>query len=155
ERFHIGALFARCADQDALRALNALIEGHAQFVARELAPRLGCADGFAAYTRAINAPPKGLVENGDTGTQMVLRTANSALTTSYTEGEACFTALHAEGGDAAVERAFREPPGDAVLIARPAWFLHPEQRPRAVFELEPALDAFAADFTEHFVAAGQ
>jgi len=144
ERYDIGALFARCATSDAVRATNALIEGHAQLVARELAPRFACAEGFATYTRSITAPPKRLAESG-AGAQMLVRTLTGFLSTSYIDGEAFFVALRAEGGEEAVKHAFREPPADVALIVRPAWYLHPEQRPHVAFELEPALDAFVTD----------
>jgi hypothetical protein len=38
---------------DAVRAHNAVLEGHAQFVARRVAERLGLADAFETFTRSI------------------------------------------------------------------------------------------------------
>jgi hypothetical protein len=146
ERYDLTRLFAGCTSSDALRADNALIEGHAQLVARELAAGLGWSAGFETFTRAITAPPKRLADSGDTGGQLVQRTLSNAITASYTEGEAFLAALRAAGGEEAVRKAFLEPPGDMVLISRPEWFLHPELRPRVAFELDPALDAFAAGF---------
>lgn len=144
ERYDLSAFLRRGSDVDAVRACNAVMEGHAQLVARELAPRLGCAEGFATYTRAITAPPRAVSESGDASAEMVLKTASQFITSSYTEGETFMAALRKAGGEEAVRRAFLEPPCDAVLIARPEWFLHPELRPSSVFELEPALDAFVA-----------
>jgi hypothetical protein len=143
ERHDFSRLFQGCRSTDALRAATAVVEGHAQLVARDLAERFGCVEGLATYTRAITAPPRALVESGDTGSQLALRTQSMLAASSYVDGEAFFVALRAAGGEEVVQRAFREPPADTVVIARPEWFLDPGSRPHAAFDLEPALDAFA------------
>jgi len=139
------ALFAGCDSADSMRACNAVIEGHAQMVARDLAERMGCAEGFATFTRAISTPPKTLTDGG-AGAEMMARTLTSYMAFSYVTGETFFQGLRKNGGSAAVMRAFSEPPRDPVLIANPEWFLHPDRRPRSVFELDPALEPFAGSF---------
>ncbi len=145
ETHNMTAFFASCDSADAIRIRNAILEGHAQMVARDLAERAGCAQGFEIFTRAIATPPVTSHEEG-AALEMMARAATSFMAFNYITGEAFFQGVRAGGGDEAVRRAFSAPPRDPVVIVHPEWFLHPELRPRAVFELDPALETFASAF---------
>lgn len=145
ERHDLARLFVDCRTADAVRAASAVLEGHAQLVARELAPRLGCAEGFATFSRAITAPPHAMAEASE-GEKVLQRGPADFFTFVYTEGETFLAAIRQEGGDESVQRAFRSPPPDTLVISHPSWFLHPEQRPHLVFDLDRVLDSFAQGF---------
>lgn len=53
-----------------------------------------------------------------------------------------------ESGSDGLRRAFEDPPDDQATIFHPAWFLHPDQRPARLFELDAGLDAVRARFPE-------
>ncbi len=130
---------------DAGRAYNAVLEGHAQLVARRLAEELGLAGSFEVYTRSLSAAPRALDASG-------IPSGPSALVaTIYEDGESFVEALHRDGGDDAVRRAFSNPPADLSLISHPEWFLHPEARPRPGLDLAAGLDVLAGALTEDWL----
>lgn len=110
-------------DADALMATNALIEGHAQHVARQVCAELGWDVGFNALERAIARPAAGV----------------------YVDGETFVAALDRAGGRAAIAEAFAAPPRDLAEVRNPGWFLNPGSRPRARFDLEAAARSFVND----------
>jgi hypothetical protein len=71
---------------------------------------------------------------------------------AYHDGERFIAHLLRVGGDAAVARAFREPPRTLDDVFRPEWYLDPSSRPADRFDLAAGLAIVlewypAADFT--------
>ncbi|TAH35415.1 MAG: hypothetical protein EYC70_13220 [Planctomycetota bacterium] len=145
QRFDLAGCFAALPDAAAVQAFNAVVEGHAQHVARRVCAELGWSEGFEDYTGSITAPPLALEGEGE-GVKLLARNLTSVFAVLYRDGERFVAYLAQEGGDAALERAFREPPASVELVSAPEWYLHPERRPRLLYELDGALDAVAADF---------
>lgn len=143
--FGLAAVLERADSNDAASALNALIEGHAQFLARRVCAEAGWAAGFEAFTGAIGALPESNAAL-DEVTRTLLRIQSATLQGAYHQGERFVAALHAAGGAERVARAFREPPRDGETIAHPEWFLDPSTRPRVRYDPGAALDHFAARF---------
>lgn len=135
ELFHFSSILHGQHTDDAGRAYNAVVEGHAQFVARRLAGELGLSDSFALYTRSLSAARESERASG------IERGPNALVATVYEDGERFIAAVYAAGGDEAIRRAFREPPKDLSEISHPGWFLHPDARPTTHFDLEAGLDA--------------
>jgi hypothetical protein len=141
----IPALFARADSLDAAGACNALLEGHAQHVARRVCKARGWSAGFETYTGVIGRVPDSSKELGE-ATLLMLRVQGAAIGFSYRDGERFVAALESAGGAEAVARAFREPPRDGESILHPEWYLDPKKRPAVLYEPEPALDLFVARF---------
>lgn len=130
---------------DAVLALNALIEGHAQFVARGVCEKAGWKAGFDTFTSSIGALAPSSAANGEL-VRSYLESIARAARASYVDGERFVAALAEKGGAQALERVFREPPLDLDTVLHPEWYLDPTLRPAQMWELEPALDLFAARF---------
>lgn len=140
-------LLAGLETLDAVMAMNAVIEGHAQFEARRVCERSGWTAGFDLLTATIGEVHESTAFLGETA-QQALRIQAASLASAYRDGERFIAALHAAGGDELVARAFREPPDDLGTILHPDWYLDPAQRPALLFDAEPALDLFAARFPQ-------
>lgn len=141
------ALCAQAADPDRLQALNAVLEGHAQHVARRACADLGNTAGFELFTRAISAEPSEAALEGE-GVRMLQRIQRETFAALYHAGERFIAAVEARSSREGIERAFREPPRDMAEIHRPEWYLEPGLRPATRLELERMLDAFAAQYEE-------
>jgi hypothetical protein len=136
ERFPLVEATHAQASSEALQALNAVIEGHAQFAARRVAQRLGIAAAFDDYTRAILALPPGL----DAATRLFLEAQNAVVGFAYLQGHRFVEAVHAARGDEGVREAFRRPPTRLREVERPAEWLDPGARrkgPDLTLGLEP------------------
>lgn len=149
ERHGLQGLVDRCRSADDVQVLNHLLEGHAQNVTRRLAPKLGWQDGLALHDRSLDGGPQDLPDDPSRGGEAHLaRISFQVIGQLYTEGERFVVAILAEGGREAVERAFANPPIDMEVIAHPRWFLHPEERPARLYDLEALLDVPAAEVDE-------
>jgi len=146
ELYDLKAVFASRTTADQVQAFNAVIEGHAQHVARRICAANGWSRGFRIYDRSISAPP--VLEDGEGGAGMdlLLRQQAELFAWLYHDGERFIAALEAEGGPAAVARAYRNPPSDSAVIFEPGWFLHPETRPKLAFDFEGAMDTFVKGY---------
>ncbi len=134
---------------DALTGLNAVLEGHAQHLARRVCAQRGWAQGFEAYSAAIGAlPEEGALERLGEAMRLLLGVQSANLRTAYHEGERFVAALETAGGAELVARAFREPPRDGETIFHPEWYVDPSLRPRVLYDAEPVLDLFAARLPE-------
>jgi hypothetical protein len=127
-------------------SMNAVMEGHAQFVARAICKNAGWSNAFEAFTRSVGKMPE--LKEGEEALKLILRVNLAANATAYYDGEKFIRAINEEGGDSAVERAFREPPLDTEYIYNPSWFLHPEKRTFTQYNFESALDLFGRTFDE-------
>jgi len=148
ELYDLKSVFASRTSADQVEAFNAVIEGHAQHVARRICAANGWSRGFGIYDRSISAPPVLGDSEGGAGMDLLLRQQAELFAWLYHDGERFIAALEAAGGPAAVARAYREPPRDSAVIFEPGWFLHPETRPKLAFDFEGALDAFVKDYPE-------
>lgn len=147
ELFQMGATLLSRTNAEQVMAFQAVMEGHAQAVARRLAGELGWTAGFETFDRAISAPPAGPAP-ADEISRTMLRLQLATAATMYHDGERFMLALDAEGGAEAVRKAFLEPPLETGLIYAPEWFLHPERRPALAFDFDASLDRLAATFPE-------
>jgi hypothetical protein len=130
---------------DAASAINAIVEGHAQHVARRVCKARGWSAGFDAFTAVIGAIPESSKSLGE-AMLMVQRAQAANLSFAYRDGESFVDALERAGGAEALARAFREPPRDGETILHPEWYLDPKTRPPSLYDPEPALDLFVKRF---------
>lgn len=146
DRAHdLAKLVASARGNDAVLALNAVIEGHAQFRARRVCAAASWQAGFDAFTRSIGVLAPSATKGGEL-VRAVLETNARSTRLAYVDGEGFVAAVSEKAGAAGLERIFREPPADLELVLHPDWYLDPKLRPAQVWELEPALDLFCARF---------
>ena len=131
-------LLASRASDEELRALDAVIEGNAQRVARQLCERKGWTRGFDVFTASIGAPPAAVGD--DPAASLMLRVLGAHVGTSYVQGELFMAALHASKGAEGIAAAFAKPPRDMGEIFNHQWYLDPQSRPRSTHDLEAGLD---------------
>ncbi len=132
------------SDTERLLAFNAVLEGHAQFVARRICSESGWTDGFEAFTSCI-----GKIVGEDAmgeGMKILSRVVTAGMASAYIDGETFMAAIHEKGGDKLVVRAFTTPPVDVETIAHPEWFIAPDSRPSYVFDLSRAAERVSAGF---------
>lgn len=118
-----------------LLAYNAVIEGHAQFVARKICKKPPLKEGFEVYEETIGKIP----DEGDESQRYLARYFAATVASAYYDGERFVRTLHEKGGEKAVATAFRKPPRRQELIFHPQWYLDPESKPRNVYDFKPAI----------------
>lgn len=129
---------------DAMTAMNAVIEGHAQLVTRRVCKVSGWSDGFDAFTGSVGAlPATNLVGEGMLTS---MRAAAAASMMAYVDGERFAAAVLEARPETGVRDIFGSPPKDAETILQPSWYLDPATRPALLYDVEPAIDAFVARF---------
>lgn len=122
KRYDIMGMRATLVENDAQQALNAVVEGHAQFVAEKAAKQWKIMPAFERLTAAIVGSPEG----EGTDTEKALRAAALAqIRFAYVEGHEFFRAVAKAQGSEGVDRAMREPPARSKLIEQPALWLDP------------------------------
>ena len=137
ERFQTRARFRDVASADALHALGAVLEGHAQWVAREAANRWKIPDAFDRLTSAIVDLPEGLDEDARREAEVVV-----ALTAfPYVQGLSFMTAVGDARGRAGLDAVLRDPPTSTRVIEDPARWLAPDDG-----AVEPDVKALLAVF---------
>jgi hypothetical protein len=142
ETYPIMALRARRRGVDGQQALNAVVEGHAQYVAEEAARRWKLTPAFDRITQAI----AGTDDPSASGTEQALRNAMlSQIRFAYVQGHNFFTAVAKARGAAGVVEALRHPPTGSRQIEHPDLWLHPAaQRPQP--DVKTLVDAFRPVF---------
>lgn len=143
-RFPLTELRSTTRDPEARRALNAVIEGHAEMVAAHAA--LGAGEGgvraHELVTRSMTETP------GDEGPRgaAVLRPLAAAFAFPYLQGHSFCEAVFEAGGAPVLERALSEPPTRVRQIEAPRRWLDgvPDPRPQLDATLAPLL-ALAPD----------
>jgi hypothetical protein len=147
-------LYARIDSRDTAAGVNAVLEGHAQHVARRVCAARGWTRGFEDFTQAIGALPEG---SGDDGEALLLfrRIVSAGDRAAYHDGERFIAALEKAGGPQAIARAFRDPPQDGQTVFHPEWFLDPSRRPASVFDLDAGIELFAERFDDATWSAGR
>jgi len=142
-KFDLGKRVLEATTVDAMTAFNAVLEGHAQLMTRRVCKTSGWLDGFSAFTDSIGALP----ENGlDEMTMFLLRVRATTVAAAYLEGERFATAVLDARPETGARDLFESPPKDAETILQPMWYLDPKTRPALLYDVEPAIDAFAARF---------
>ena len=138
-RFHWADSRQKVSTELEFEAFGAIVEGHAQFVAKRVAARWNLAGAFDVFTKAIGALPEGAPDF----LLPMLRAAISQATFAYWEGAAFLEAVSAEAGETGVLRALEHPPKTTRDIEHPAEWLHPD-RVSTGLDLTPALAALEA-----------
>lgn len=129
---------------ESVDAINALIEGHAQFVSRAACATAGWSDGFERFTQSIGAHPLG--EGAGEALQSLADVQSFASRFPYVEGERFVTAVDSASGAAGRARLFESPPRELELIAVPGWYIDPDSRPEVLYDMEPVLASFIEGF---------
>jgi len=139
--YDLTACLLRCATEDGAAGFNAVLEGHAQHVARAVSTERGWSAGFGALAALVGAPPpSGLDED----TSHLLRMENASYASAYLDGERFVAALEAHDPEL-VARAFLDPP-DRATVLHPEWFIDPPLPSTSRYDAEPALDQLAGRF---------
>ncbi len=111
--------------QEGLKAFGAMVEGHAQLVAEEVAKSWGLEPAFAAYTRSITALPP--IE--DPTLRQVAQALVAEVGFGYVQGHAFLRAVKAARGAEGVEAALSDPPAGTRVIEHPEAWLNPGKEP--------------------------
>ncbi|MCB9912871.1 MAG: hypothetical protein H6827_07750 [Planctomycetes bacterium] len=122
-------------DEDAGLAADAMVEGYAQYVARQICTKTGKLKGLESFTRSISAIPP----VADASQRALLELQVSQSTFSYTEGERFVQAVADALGEPGIQQIFATPPKSRTDVAQPSWYLHPETRPQESVDWDPAL----------------
>lgn len=131
----------------AVQAYVAVIKGHAMHVARAICAEQGWSDGFEAFAAAIRRPVlRAKMDELGAARVELLELRISAFDTTHYSGERFVATVERLAGSDAVRRLFRAPPKDLATIFEPAWYLRPEGRTEAIFELDAALDVAGERF---------
>ncbi len=146
-QFPLDQLMEGIVDMDSAQAFNALVEGHAQFHARRICEAQGWQAGFERFSSAIGWFPP----TEDAVRALLMKVAIAQMGFWYETGEQFFVAVHAARGDEGVRLVFENPPMESILISEPDWYLQPETRPVAEFDLEERLDSVVAWYGERGV----
>ncbi len=142
-RHDLGAMMKKANDRDAMEATRAVIEGHAEYVTHQMATRLGLLPAFDAQSLGTWKP-----QDDGTATSMIQRVVLATLASAYVDGAKFIAALDERGGDAAIDRAFQQPPARFDLIDHPDWYLDPSLVPKTAVKLDSGLDRFSASVNE-------
>jgi hypothetical protein len=119
ERFPLVGARADAASLDELEAWGAVVEGHAQLVAEQVATAGGFLEAFHSFTRGITAVP----DLPDELSRSVARAVAARLSFGYVAGLDFLKAVQAAKGREGVEAALREPPKTRRAIENPAEWL--------------------------------
>ena len=128
------AMRLRRRSPEAQRAFAACVEGHAQWVARQVAASWGLTPAFDAFTRSITALPP--IE--DPVLRLLSQTFAAEAGFGYVAGLRFFQAVFDARGLAGVDAVLRDPPTSTRAIEHPEEYLDPSAvRPSP--DLEAAL----------------
>ena len=118
-------LLGSAKDADGIQAVNAVIEGHAQFIARQANRKMGNSAAFELFTDAIGKVP----ETEDPVEMYTNKIIASGFLFAYHNGELFFDRLAAADSAMGFEQVLANLPTESVLIFEPQWYLDPIQRP--------------------------
>lgn len=119
ERFDLRAGQLALRTPEALKVLGALVEGHAQLVAEQVAATWGIPEAFTRFTASITAMPP----IDDERLRRVAEALVAEAAFGYVQGHAFLKAVLAARGREGVEAVMRAPPASARSIERPAEWL--------------------------------
>ncbi len=141
-KFSWSKRLSKCRDADAILAYNAVIEGHAQHVARRICKKRGWTGAFEKFTSSVGKVPE--IENAIA--RQLARMNAVSFSWAYHDGERFVAAIAEEGGEKAVARAYTEPPTSPSVIFHPEWFLDPSKQPKLEFDFATGLAELAKAF---------
>jgi hypothetical protein len=133
-----------CGNSAEIKAYNAVIEGHAQYVARQICEYLNYVNAFNTFTDMIGA-----FEESETEDETVLylrRIYCAEFSFIYYDGENFITEIVEMGGEEYIEQAFIYPPKDMEVILNPEWYVYPDSRPELTYNIETALNYIIEEF---------
>lgn len=137
-RFDLGAFLAGAPTPEDLAARLAVVEGHAQAVARRAAAALGLGEAAGRFEALLDLPPRAL---RGTPQGEALGALLSIQAYRHREGAACVEHLaRALGLEGATRRLFTRPPRSRRLVSHPEELLAPRAAPD-VAALGPKLAA--------------
>jgi hypothetical protein len=119
--------FAAVKTVDDLHVLNALVEGHAQYVTRGILAAEKKEELFRAFEKQITALPEGMSE----GEKLLTRVMMSGMKFAYIDGQKFFEELGASGRKGFVAEVFAKPPSKRRTILHPKEYLDPSLAPVA------------------------
>ncbi|MEO0651231.1 MAG: hypothetical protein AAFZ65_11200 [Planctomycetota bacterium] len=137
----LAARLGECEDTDGLQALNAVIEGHAQYVTRKIVAEQGWQADFQVFVDSITKVPASIT---DPSQRSVIELIVSGFDFAYNDGERFVAAVAQARGPESLSKLFFTPPADPGAVLRPTYYLDPASRPKIESAIEPALDHFEA-----------
>lgn len=137
---------AGCKTATDLEILNALLEGHAQHLARRIFVDRKEEKVFDHYESLILAGPPDLGE----AEKLVNAVMTQSVKFSYIDGRAFFDGLVKSGKAGYVADAFAKPPAEKNGVLHPERFYAPGAT-APVTDFEPAFEAFAAPFKDDWL----
>ncbi|MHC4819133.1 MAG: HEAT repeat domain-containing protein, partial [Planctomycetota bacterium] len=122
-RFNLRRFFGTPASLELIQARQCVLEGHAQYVARRAARRMGRGDAYRLFVATQTEVPPGVE---DAGTRHLMEVLQAMGSSAYVDGEKFVGAVVDELGYAkAVARIFAEPPTSLAEVSRPHDYLSP------------------------------
>lgn len=120
-RFDLLAFVGKPRTREELVGRFAVIEGHSQHVTARVAAALGLGDAFELLCDVNSEVPPDVE---DDALRLMLQAVVANASVAYVEGRSFFAHLAGElGEEAALERAFSQPPRTLRELARPADYL--------------------------------
>ena len=117
-------MLAHIGNLDEFTGIQAVTEGHADWVTHQVAQDMGAGDAFAAYRREL-LDPRG---TDDPQEARAWRARAEVLCFAYVEGEKFIDAVVRElGYRRAVAKVFQDPPASQHAVKNPAEYLHPQE----------------------------
>ena len=104
---------------DGQKALAAVVEGHAQWVAEQAAARWGIESAFQRFTKSITALPP----LDDPNVRRVAESLVAEAGFAYVQGHAFVKAVAAARGRDGVEQLLKEPPAGTLVVEHPEKYL--------------------------------
>lgn len=125
-RFNVRTFCGQPKTSEAVRCRFAVIEGHAQYVTRQVAKALGLQKEFALLVSVSSQIPKSITDRLQ---RLILQMANQFTSFPYVAGEAFFAHVAKKlGVEPALQRVFKQPPRTLREVNRPAEYLAPPTR---------------------------
>lgn len=147
-KYGMVALIESRETSDQLDALNAVFEGHAQWLSRQVCSNAGFESGFLGMTELTTTTP----EMDDPVLRMALEITVQIFAFAYVDGESFVNALYAAKGEEGIKQAFSSPPSGRNSINHPDWYLDPSKRPESNYQIEDALQVFDDFFMDQALA---
>lgn len=126
-RYHLGALRAACRDGEEYQTLEAVIEGRAQWVTRQVADLLGVKALFPLLARRYQYVPD---DASDPGLRAVSQTALRDRQQACLQGEHFFSYLEEVGQKDIEGRVFARLPRQGSVLLRPDIWLRAVEKDR-------------------------
>lgn len=127
QRYGLTRQLTGCRDDEAFQALQAVAEGRALWLTRQVARRLGTEDAFAPLARRYQQAPD---QAPDSYTRAVVQKMIQQRHWACTQGLAFFDALEQKNVRDLEKRVFARPPRQVLWINQPELYWRAEQAQR-------------------------